>query len=129
MKVSKHLQAAFAGLALAMLGAASTAAPSAQADREIRHLVDFVAASGCTFIRNGDAHDAKSAADHLAMKYGKARSRLATPEQFIEHVASRSFFTGREYRVQCPGKAAQPSAQWLTTELANWRRPLIAKGE
>lgn len=129
MNVNAHVQSVIAGVALALLGTASAAAPSAQADREIRHLVDFVAASGCTFIRNGDAHDAKSAAEHLAMKYGKARSRLSTPEQFIEHVASRSFFTGREYRVQCPGKAAQSSAQWLTTELASWRRPLIAKGE
>ncbi len=129
MNARTQVKAVMAGVALALLGATAVAAPSAQADREIRHLVDFVATSGCTFIRNGDAHDAKSAADHLAMKYGKARSRLSTPEQFIEHVASRSFFTGREYRVQCPGKAAQSSAQWLTTELASWRRPLIAKGE
>lgn len=129
MNARRQVKAVMAGIALSLLGTGAMAAPSAQADREIRHLVDFVAGSGCTFIRNGDAHDAKSAADHLAMKYGKARSRLSTPEQFIEHVASRSFFTGREYRVQCPGKAAQPSAQWLTAELANWRQPLIAKGE
>lgn len=122
MKVNTHVQAAFAGLALALIGTAGLAAPSAQADREIRHLVDFVAASDCTFIRNGDAHDAKSAAEHLSMKYGKARSRLATPEQFIEHVASRSFFTGREYRVQCPGKTATTSAAWLTGELTAWRQ-------
>ena len=127
--MNRYIRTALAAVALATLGTTAGATPSAQADREIRHLVDFVAASGCTFIRNGDAHDAKSAAEHLAMKYGKARSRLGTTEQFIEHVASRSFFTGREYQVQCPGKPAMTSASWLNGELDHWRRALIAKGE
>lgn len=108
--------------ALVLPAGSVLAAPSAQGDREIRHLVDFVAASGCTFIRNGDPHDAKSAAEHLAMKYGKARSRLASPEDFIERVASSSYLTGREYRVQCPGQAETSSASWLQGELRAWRR-------
>lgn len=97
------------------------ATPSAGADAEIRHLLDFVAASGCTFIRNGDAHNAQDAASHLAMKYGKAKSRLASPEQFIEHVASKSFFTGTPYRVQCAQSASFNSGDWLHAELIAWR--------
>ena len=105
-------------LALALLAPTPLlATPGAEAEREIRALISFVAASDCRFIRNGDAHAAAAAADHLAMKYGKARTRLSTPEQFIEHVATRSYFTGREYRVQCPGSGEQSSAAWLRGEL------------
>lgn len=106
---------------MTLAAGAVQATPDARADGEIRHLLDFVSASGCTFIRNGDPHDAPSAAGHLAMKYGKAKSRLATPEQFIEHVASKSFFTGQAYRVQCPGTAAINSSDWLRAELVRWR--------
>lgn len=108
-------------LLLAFAALPAHATPDARADADIRHLITFIADSGCTFIRNGDAHDAKSASEHLAMKYGKARSRLATPEQFIEHVASASFFTGRPYRVQCPAQAERNSGDWLRSELARWR--------
>lgn len=111
-----------------MLPAFATATPDARGEGEIRHLIEFVGNSGCLFIRNGDEHDARSAADHLAMKYGKARSRLTNADAFIEHVASRSFFTGKEYRVRCPGLAEQGSSHWLSTELTRWRtsRPVTA---
>lgn len=112
-----------ASLAVAPLAAAT---PDANGDREIRQLISFVAGSQCTFIRNGDAHPARDAAEHLRMKYGKARSRLGTPEQFIEHVATRSFFTGEEYRVQCPGRPEQASASWLRQELQHQRMPVTA---
>jgi hypothetical protein len=110
-----------ASVLLAALPISVVAAPDANSDREIRHLVDFVSASGCTFIRNGDAHDSKSAAEHLLMKYGRAQGRLETTEQFIEAVATRSYLTGREYRVQCPGQPEVANAAWLEQELTAWR--------
>lgn len=116
-----------AGILLALAAPFAAAAPDARADAEIRHLVDFIAASGCQFIRNGDAHESKAAAEHLLMKYGKAKSRLSTPEQFIDKVASRSYLTGNEYRVRCPGKAEIGSGRWLVTELQNWRQPAATK--
>lgn len=116
-----------AAFMLALCVPFASATPDTRADRDIRHLVDFVSASGCTFIRNGDAHDAKSAGEHLLMKYGKARSKLSTPEQFIEHVATRSYFTGREYRVQCQGRPEMASAAWLKSELAAWRQATASR--
>lgn len=125
----RHVRTAvLIGLA-ALAGTAASpsfAAPDARAEREILHLIEFVSASGCTFLRNGDAHDAQSAGDHLAMKYGKARKRLPTPEAFIEHVATRSYFSGREYRVRCPGKPEQASALWLDNELKAMRSGVTA---
>lgn len=112
----------FRSLAVALLfSAQAVAAPAPQADREIRQLIDFVAHSNCSFIRNGDAHPSAAAADHLAMKYSKARNKLTTPEQFIEHIATRSYFSGREYRVQCPGAAGQASGAWLQNALREQR--------
>lgn len=120
-------QSLVAGIALALTAPFAAAEPDARADAEIRHLVDFIAASGCQFIRNGDAHDPKAAAEHLLMKYGKAKSRLSTPEQFIDKVASRSYLSGKEYRVRCPGKPETASGSWLTAELQAWRQPAAAK--
>jgi len=116
-----------AGIALALAAPFAVAAPDARADAEIRHLVDFIAASGCQFIRNGDPHDSKAAAEHLLMKYGKAKSRLSTAEQFIDKVASRSYLSGNEYRVRCPGKPEIASGEWLGAELRAWRQPAAAK--
>jgi hypothetical protein len=109
-----------------MLPSLTQAAPDARANSEIRHLLDFVASSGCTFIRNGDPHAAKDAAEHLSMKYERAQSKLHTAEQFIEKVASESYLTGRQYRVQCPGLAEMATADWLRAELAAAR---VGKGD
>ncbi len=106
------------GLICATLASPVLATPDAGADREIRHLLDFVSSSDCTFIRNGDPHPSKDAAEHLLMKYERAQSRLETAEQFIDKVASGSYLTGREYRVQCSGRAEMATADWLRAELA-----------
>lgn len=105
-----------------LLATPAGATPDVNADREIRQIIDFVAHSNCTFIRNGDAHAPLAAASHLSMKYGKARKKLSTPEEFIEYVATRSYFTGREYRVQCPGVQEQASSTWLLDALREHRK-------
>lgn len=115
MRVASALFVAVLWVALAP---PAMATPDAVADREIRHLLDFVGASGCTFIRNGDPHASKDAAEHLLMKYERAQSRLKTAEQFIDKVASGSYLTGQEYRVQCAGRAEMATAEWLRAELA-----------
>lgn len=116
-------------LALLLAATAAQATPAPRADAEIRHLLDFVAASDCAFIRNGDVHAARDASAHLAMKYGKAKSRLDSAEQFIEHVASKSYFTGREYQVRCPGLTARASGPWLGAELTRWRQSVSAAAQ
>lgn len=105
-----------------LMSAPAGATPDVNADREIRQIIDFVAHSNCTFIRNGNAHAPMAAASHLSMKYGKARKKLSTPEEFIEYVATRSYFTGREYRVQCPGGREQASGVWLQDALREHRK-------
>ena len=57
-------------------------------DREIDHLLETVAGSGCVFIRNGKEHDAAKARDHLALKRRKGKRYYSNTEEFIERLAS-----------------------------------------
>ena len=93
----------------------------ADTDPEIDYLLTAVASSGCTFIRNGDDHPPDEAADHLRMKYQRAGKRISDAEDFIKRIASKSFLSGRPYTIQCEGSAAEPTSQWLSEQLAEFR--------
>jgi len=99
------------------------AAPPSTAALEIEHLFDYLAASKCTFIRNGRAHSAQEAAAHLERKYSYLLERdlITTAESFIEGAASKSSLTGRAYKVACPGEPEQTSLAWFEVELARLR--------
>jgi hypothetical protein len=87
---------------------------------EIQHLLDYVGASGCTFVRNGVAADAATARKHLATKYAYVKGRVASAEDFIRLAASRSSVTGDAYVVRCGGSQIL-SEDWLTEELRHYR--------
>lgn len=107
---------------LAAVSSASPAAatPGAAATREIDHLLAFVAASDCRFVRGGSEYDGKAARDHLARKLDVARSMLSTADQFVDHVATGSSMTGEAYKVRC-GSRELTSQAWLRGELARFR--------
>ncbi len=107
---------------LAIVGGAMLAvAARAETADEIQHLLDYVGGSGCTFVRNGVESDATAARKHLAAKYEYAKSRVASAEDLIRLVASRSSTTGRPYLVRC-GSSQFLSEDWLTDELRHYRR-------
>ncbi len=87
---------------------------------EINYLLTHLENSGCTFIRNGDDHDAKEAREHLEMKYNYAKRRIKTAENFIDKIASKSSFSRKIYEVHC-GNEITPSGQWLYKALADHR--------
>ena len=99
-------------------------ATAATEDPEVVYLLDWVRASDCTFIRNGDSYPAPDAADHLAMKYRRARRWVDSADDFIDRIATGSSMSGDPYQVQCPGETRQPSALWLTSALQAHRQPL-----
>jgi hypothetical protein len=88
---------------------------------EIDHLLDFIAASHCTFIRNGVAYGGAQAADHIKDKYEYYREDIRSTEDFIAMAATRSALSGRPYLVQCGGNT-MPAADWLKQELATLRK-------
>lgn len=109
--------------ALAWTGTAG-AEPPAQAQREIRSLMDALPASGCRFQRNGKWYDGAAARDHLQRKYDYLlrRGLVDSPEQFIERAASRSSVSGKAYRVACPGQPERTAAEWFGERLQGLRR-------
>ena len=97
-----------------------TASADPAADPEIEYLLEFVATSGCIFVRNGDDHDAADAADHLRLKLDRGKRYVNSAEQFIERLATESSWSGVPYTVTCAGKT-QTSADCLYHALAEYR--------
>ncbi len=99
----------------------NTFAITPAADIEVTKLLSFVGKSGCTFIRSGNSYTAVQAQEHLTMKYGKARSKISSAEDFINEVASKSYLTGKAYQINCSAAPAQPTGNWLHAELKRLR--------
>jgi hypothetical protein len=55
---------------------------------------------GAFFWRNSNYYDAKAAADHLRMKWGKAGNSIKTARDFIDKIASKSSMSGIPYRIK-----------------------------
>jgi hypothetical protein len=104
----------------ALVLCAPTPTLAATPDAEIDHLLTFIAASPCAFIRNGVAYDGAHAVGHIKDKYDYYRDDIHSPEDFIALAASKSVMTGKPYLVKC-GEATEPAADWLTRELDAFR--------
>jgi hypothetical protein len=118
--IRNTLLAAIALLAFAVSLPAAAVQP-APAKTEIDHLLQYVAASSCTFVRNGNEYPADKARDHLATKYEFAASHIATAEDFIRYLATQSSLSGAPYHVRC-GNTDALSGPWLTAELDRYRK-------
>ena len=114
---------------LAMIFGLILTAGAAMADTEseINHLLEFIAASDCTFIRNDVDYDGPAARAHIGQKYAYARRWIDSAEKFIEYTATKSSTTGHAYRVICPGRE-EPSADWLMRELVRFREAASGGG-
>jgi len=76
-------------------------------EKVIAYLVDQVAKSHLTFIRNGTEYSSQEAADHIRNKYEYFKSRIESPEDFIHFCASKSLESGKPYLVStAQGKIA-----------------------
>ena len=89
--------------------------------QEINQLIQAVEQSGCTFHRNGKAHDAQDGADHLRLKLKRGGKYADTAEHFIERLASKSSWTGKPYMIELPNGKQQTMQSWLEAELAKIR--------
>lgn len=108
-------------LILVVFGWTAVHADMTRTTQEIAHLIDYIAASGCLFIRNGKAYDASTAREHIQKKYDYLQSRIRTAEDFIRQAASRSSMSGEPYRIQC-SEATVLCADWLRDELRRYRQ-------
>ncbi len=99
------------------------AGPVPAAAAEIGYLLDYVGRSGCEFYRNGAWHDPAAAQAHLRDKYEAlaARGQIATVDDFIEKVATKSMLSGKAYKVKCAGGQEIQTGEWLRQALARYR--------
>jgi hypothetical protein len=102
------------------LSAAARASADPAAQGEIDHLLQYVAQSSCTFVRNGDEYSGEKAREHLAMKYRFVGGRISTAEEFIQYLGTGSSVSGEPYHVKC-GNVDALSGPWLTAELKRYR--------
>lgn len=96
----------------------------AQADykTEIAHLIGYVKATQCTYIRNGISHKGAEGASHIKKKYDHHKKDVASAEDFIRLSATKSMITGRKYHIQCTGSPKIESGVWLLQELDRYRK-------
>lgn len=113
---------------VAVMASASTGALAGPTPPPVRAEIDAllgrITASNCQFERNRSWHDAARARAHLLRKLEYIEKRTETitrTEQFIEHAASKSSFTGRPYRVRCGNGEPVESRAWLMRELQTLR--------
>jgi hypothetical protein len=93
-----------------------------QADTEIevKHIIEYIENSKCTFIRNGKEYDTKETLAHIQNKYEYTKRRIKSAEDFIKYTVTKSSMSGRPYTVRCDGWEIL-SAEWLLEELKRFR--------
>ncbi|MHC4958692.1 MAG: DUF5329 family protein [Planctomycetota bacterium] len=85
----------------------------------IEMLLECVRESSLTFVRNGKPHVGAEAAAHLRRKWEAAGERIATAEQFIEHVGTRSSTSGQRYEVRLANGSVAGLDAWFGARLEN----------
>jgi hypothetical protein len=108
--------------ACALVGLQVAKAETPSMDAEIDYLIQAVAGSQCTFVRNGKEHDAEDASQHLQMKRKRGKRYYDSTEQFIERIASKSSWTDKDYLIKCGPDRTETARQWFTTKLAQFRQ-------
>jgi len=87
----------------------------------VEFLLDAIATSPLTFIRNGSKHSGADASQHIRSKYDYFQKDIATAEQFIEKAATKSELSGKLYLVRFEDGKEVTLADWLTSKLVEWR--------
>jgi hypothetical protein len=90
-------------------------------EQTVNYLIDYVAKSDATFIRNGVSHTPMEATAHIRAKYAHFKSEIKTPEDFIRLSASKSLLTGKPYLVRTPDAKEMRLDVWLTQALKQYR--------
>jgi hypothetical protein len=106
---------------IASLAFASPAKSAESLELSISYLIDYLANSKATFIRNGASHAPAQAAEHIKAKYAHFKSEIKTPEDFIRLCASKSFLSGKPYLVRLPDGKEMHVDAWLTDALKRHR--------
>lgn len=72
---------------------------------------------GAVFVRNGREYSAEVAMEHLRSKWTMSNRIIATPEIFIDQIATRSSLTQEEYMIRFPNGKEVKLGDWLREQL------------
>lgn len=92
--------------------------------RKVTCLLELVERSHGIFIRNGSQHTSQDARQHLENKYKRAtksswpyhKTKKVTAMDFINKLASRSSFSGKDYKISINHKTFT-TREWLIKQL------------
>src|SRR5713226_6027707 len=93
------------------------AAAAESSEQTINYLLDYVANSKATFVRNGTSHTPAKAVAHIKAKYDHFKKDIKTPEDFIRLAASKSLLSGKPYLVRTADGRETHLDVWLTDAL------------
>ncbi len=88
---------------------------------QVNFLLKRMHESECTFIKSGKVYSKKQAANYLKNKWDYAKGEITSVDVFINRIGSSSWFTDREYQVNCDEKITS-SRRWLTRELRSYKQ-------
>ena len=93
----------------------------ADSNKEIEHLLEFVASTSCMYERNGKMHTGREAVEHIKNKYDYFIDEIKTTEDFIKYSATKSKMSGEYYKIHCANQPLMKSRTWLLVELKRYR--------
>lgn len=108
-------------LVAVLLGNMASQADESDMNAEIDYLLDTVVTSNCIFIRNGSEYKSEAARDHLQMKRKRGKRYFDSADEFIEKIASKSSWSGKNYMIQCDDEPKQTARAWFIALLKKYR--------
>jgi hypothetical protein len=89
------------------------AADSDSLNATVERLLKTVEKSDAKFIRNGDEHSGKEAAEHMRRKYDHFKKSIKTPEDFIEKCATKSELSDKPYQIKTADGKMMTAKDWM----------------
>jgi hypothetical protein len=100
-------------LLIVSLSIAQVTPTAVDLEQTILYLLDRVAKSECTFIRNEKYYGAKEAAEHMKAKAKYYKNEIKTAEDFIQLAGTKSLISGDDYYVRTKEGKEMRCADWL----------------
>jgi Family of unknown function (DUF5329) len=89
--------------------------------KKIEYLISSIEnIEGAKFIRNGTEHDGKEAAEHLRSKLKSAGDKVQTADDFINLCASKSYISGKPYKIKSSDGKTINSEQYFREKLKDY---------